>query len=181
MGMSAIKAGQAYVELSARDQKLKDKLNENREALKAFAAAASLAVAAGAVAAAAKGLKAASSFEEVMNKFDVVFEGNADEMRMWSEGFAQEIGRSKRQIAEFLSGSQDLLVPLGFEPGDAEEMSKELTKLAIDLGSFNDKFTDEQAMEHLQAALTGSGEVMKNYGVIVNETTVKQRLLQEKY
>lgn len=179
MGLSAIKAGQAYVELSARDQKLKAKLEENRKALKAFAAAAALAVAAGAVAAAAKGIKAASSFEEVMNKFNVVFAENADEVRQWSDTFAREIGRSRRQIAQFLSSAQDLLVPLGFEPGDAEQMSKELTKLAVDLGSFNDEISDEKAMEDLQAALTGSGEVMKKYGVIVNETSVKQRLLEE--
>jgi hypothetical protein len=37
--------------------------------------------------------------------------------------------------------------------------------------------SDEQAIGDLQAALTGSGEVMKKYGVIVNEAAVKNELL----
>lgn len=123
-------------------------------------------------------VKNAADLEEVMNKFNVVFGDNAEAMKRWGDDFAAEIGRSKRQIAEFLAGGQDLFIPLGFDEAAATEMSQRITQLAVDLASFNN-MADEDAMRDLQAALTGSGEVMKKYGVIVSEAAVKQQLLNE--
>ena len=123
-------------------------------------------------------VKAASDLQETMNKFNVVFGDNAKEVKAWGDDFAGQVGRSKKQIADFLGGSQDLFVPLGFEPGAATEMSKQVTALAIDLASVNN-LSDEAPMQDLQAALTGSGVVMKNYGVLVNEAAVKQELLNQ--
>ena len=123
-------------------------------------------------------VKAASDLQETMNKFNVVFGDNAKEVKAWGDDFAGQVGRSKKQIADFLGGSQDLFVPLGFEPGADTEMSKQVTALAIDLASFNN-LSDEAPMQDLQAALTGSGEVMKKYGVLVNEAAVKQELLNQ--
>lgn len=123
-------------------------------------------------------IKAASDLQETMSKFDTVFGDRSAEAKKWGDDFAAVVGRSQVQIAQFLASSQDLFVPLGFEPGAAEEMSKQITKLAVDLASFNN-MTDADAMRDLQAALTGSGEVMKKYGVIVSEAAVKQELLNQ--
>jgi len=120
-------------------------------------------------------VQAASDMEETMNKFNVVFGNNAQAVKAWGDTFASQVGRSKNEVADFLSGTQDLLVPIGFAPGTAETMSKQLTRLAIDLASFNNK-ADADVIRDLHAALTGSSEVMKKYGVIVNETAVKQEL-----
>lgn len=122
-------------------------------------------------------IKIASDLEETMNKFNVVFGENAGRVKEWGDNFASTVGRSQEQIARFMAGSQDLFVPLGFEPGAAETMSKQITALAIDLASFNN-MSDDDTLRDLQAALTGSGEVMKKYGVIVSEAAVKQRALQ---
>ena len=121
----------------------------------------------------------ASKVEETMNKFNVVFGENSDMVKQWSDTFGDRVGRSKEQIASFMAGTQDLFVPLGFEPGAATEMSKQITKLSIDLASFNN-LDDQKPLEDLQAALTGSGEVMKKYGVLVNEAAVKNELLNMK-
>jgi len=120
----------------------------------------------------------ASAMQEVMNKFDVVFGENRASMKKWSDDFAHMMGRSKRQIAEFLSSAQDLFVPLGFASDAATQMSKQVTQLALDLASFNN-MADADVMRDLQAALTGSGEVMKKYGVIVSEAAVKQELMAQ--
>lgn len=121
-------------------------------------------------------IKAASDMEETMSKFSVVFGESADAVKAWSDDFAGAVGRSKQQIASFMAGAQDLFVPLGFAADAATDLSKQITTLAIDLGSFNN-MADEDVMRDLQAALTGSGEVMKKYGVIVSEAAVKQELL----
>ena len=133
------------------------------------------------VAALARPTLAAAEMQEVMSKFSVVFGENADAVKKWGDDYAAEVGRSEKQLANFLSSNQDLLVPIGIDPRAATDMSKTLSKLSIDLASFNsgEGITDEQAHGDLQAALTGSGEVMKKYGVILNEAAVKQELLNQ--
>jgi hypothetical protein len=122
-------------------------------------------------------VKASSDMQETMNKFDVVFGKNSDAVKAWGDEYGKQVGRSKQQVADFLASSQDLFVPMGFDASTAEEMSKTVTKLAVDLASFNNT-ADADALRDLQAALTGSGEVMKKYGVIVSEAAVKQELLK---
>jgi hypothetical protein len=181
-GARGIRAGRAYVELFADDSKLVRGLRRAQQKLRAFGQSitgigakllgAGAAFATPFIAA----IKAASAFEETMNKFNVVFGDAAGEVKKWGDGLAEQVGRSKRQIAGFLASSQDLLVPIGFDFGTATAASKQLAKLAIDLASFNN-MADADVLRDLQAALTGSGEVMKKYGVLVSEAAVKQELL----
>jgi len=180
MSRADIKAGSAYVELLMRDKDFTKRLRAAGAGLKLFALSAmSLA---GPIAAAfsfGSVIKASSDVEETMNKFNVVFGKNSKEVKQWSDGFAKDVGRSEEQIARFVSNSQDLFVPLGFEAGAATEMSKQITGLSLDLASFNN-MQDADTMRDLQAALTGSGEVMKKYGVVLSEAAVKQELLNQK-
>lgn len=181
--MAPIKAGEAYIQTSLRGgDKVRKSLKAITARLKgvgiAGAKIAAVGLAAGATAFAAFSVKAASDLEETMNKFNVVFGKNAKAVKEWGDAYAAQIGRSEEQIARFLSNAQDLLIPLGFEEGAATKMSQDLTILSTDLASFNN-MADADVMRDLQAALTGSGEVMKKYGVIVSEAAVKQQLLQD--
>ena len=121
-------------------------------------------------------VKAASDMQETMNKFNVVFGQSAGVMSQWADETAQAFGRSKKQVRDFLASSQDLLVPMGMNEQAAMGMSKQMTALAMDIASFNNK-QDGDVMRDIQAALTGSGEVMKKYGVVLTEAAVKQELL----
>lgn len=178
---TGIKAGKAFVELGIGDG-LDKGLRKARAKIRRFGndmgRLGSKFLGVGTALALPLGLavKKASELQETVSKFNVVFGENRDAVREWGEQFASEIGRSRRQILSFLAETQDLFVPLGFEPGAAEEMSKQLTKLTIDLASFNNK-ADADVLRDLQAALTGSSEVMKKYGVLVNQTAVNQELL----
>ena len=118
----------------------------------------------------------ASEMEETMGKFGVVFGANAESVGKWSQEMADKLGVSRQEMAGMLSGMQDLLVPMGVAEGQATDMSQQMAQLAVDLGSFNNLGTD-QVFGDLQAALTGSGEVMKKYGVVLTEAAVKQELL----
>ena len=181
---SGIRAGRAFVELFADDSKLVRGLNAARKRLQAFGSSAraigTRLLTAGSLVAAplSFAVKAGSDMEETMNKFNVVFGQNAPAVKEWSDQFAGQMGRSKKQVADFLAGTQDLLVPIGFEDDSATAMSQQLTGLAIDLASFNN-MSDSDVLRDLHAALTGSSEVMKKYGVIVNETAVKQEMLNQ--
>ncbi|MBR9802800.1 hypothetical protein GYB59_14425 [bacterium] len=180
-----IRSGRAYVELAANDDKLVAGLKRAQRRLQGFASmvtgigAKMTAVAGVAAAPLAFAVKKATDMQEVMNKFNVVFGENSTEVKAWGDALGKQLGRSKKQMAEFLAESQDLLEPIGFNPGQALKMSKAMTQLAIDLASFNNESNDKDALDNLQSALTGSGEVMKKYGVILNQTAVNQRLLND--
>lgn len=174
-----VRAGGAFVELFLKDQKFKRGLSAGRRGLMSFArSAAALAAPIAGAFAFTKSIQAASNLEETMNKFNVVFGESAKTVQTWGNQFAKEVGRSEEQIARFLANSQDLFIPLGFEPGAAQEMSKQVTSLALDLASFNN-MADDDTIRDLHAALTGSGEVMKKYGVVLSEAAVKQELLNQ--
>ena len=180
---NAIKAGLAYVEVGVRD-KLQAGLTKVSGSLRNFGASVSkvgagvLGFGVAAASAFVKPVQAAAEAQAVMGKFDTVFGEQSAAVKEWGDNFAKEVGRGRTEVSRFLAGAQDLFIPLGFEPGAAEAMSKQVTSLAVDLASFND-VADGKAFEDLQAALTGSGEVMKKYGVLVNEASVKQQLLQD--
>lgn len=181
-GFGAIEAGRAFLKVVVDDadvakgfDRVQSSLNALGQKMQKFGAisAAVGGVIAGPMLAS---ISAASDAQETMSKFTVVFGRQADRMKKWGDDMAVSIGRSKFEIAGFVASFQDLLVPMGMAAEPAAEMSKRLTALAIDLASFNN-MSDADVVRDLQAALTGSGEVMKKYGVIVSEAAVKQELL----
>ena len=182
MAVNEITAGKASIEVSFDNKKLQAGLRKASSQLKAFGNQANmigktlLGIGAAVGAPLLATIKDGAEAEAVLGKFNNVFKENADTMKQWADSFAASIGRSETEVQKFLSSAQDLLVPIGIDSGAAEGMSKQLTQLAIDLASFNN-MADADVMRDLQAALTGSSAVMKKYGVIVNETAVKQELL----
>jgi hypothetical protein len=121
-------------------------------------------------------LMAASRMQETTSKFNQLFGDSAAEIGNWSQTTAKAIGVSEESMMAMLASTQSLLVPMGILPTNANEMSKSLSQLAVDLGSFNNMETAD-VFRDLMAAMTGESEPMKKYGVIVNETAVKQELL----
>ena len=182
--MSAIRAASAFVELTLQQSAFRRGLSNAERNLASSAAkmrkiggvilGAGTALATPFIA----GIRAASRMEETMAKFEVVFGEASGSVKKWSDTFANRVGRSRQQIADFLASSQDLFIPLGFDEQKATQLSQTLTSLSVDLASFNNK-SDADAQRDLQSALTGSSEVMKKYGVIVNEAAVKQQLLND--
>lgn len=122
----------------------------------------------------------AADSKEMQSKFDTVFGSSAGKATEQISKMASAMGRSHNELKLMASGVQDLLVPIGFARDKAAEMSVKLTQLAVDIASFNNK-SDTEVMEDISAALAGSGEVMKKYGVILNDVTMKQELASMGY
>ena len=185
MATKNIKAGNAYVEIGIRNRvaagakavqadlnKLSNSLRNQGQTIMRLGG-----VIAGSVAAPlAIAVRAGSQMQETMGKFSTVFGESADSVKAWGETTAAAMGISEQSMMAMLSGMQDLLVPMGVLPASAEGMSKTLSSLAIDLASFNN-MSPEKAFEDLMAAMTGSGEVMKKYGVMLSQTAVNQELM----
>lgn len=124
-------------------------------------------------------VSAASDLEEVSSKFNVVFGATPEIFELANSTvneLTQSYAMSTREARQYLSSVQDLLVPMGVFPGRAADMSAEVVKLSADLGSFNNVPT-AQVMADIQSALVGNFETMKKYGVVLNETRVKQEAM----
>ncbi len=184
MARRAIKAGKAEVEIGIRNRiaagakavqadlrKLSSKLSGIGQSTMKVGAIMATSVAAPLTIA----IKLGSEMQETLGKFNTVFGSSAGKVRDWGETTADAMGVSEQSMLSMLSGMQDLLVPMGMLPKSAYNASKTLSQLAIDLGSFNN-MNPEQVFNDLQSAMTGSGEVMKKYGVILSQTAVNQEL-----
>ena len=121
-------------------------------------------------------IKAASDFEETESKFDAVFQHLSDGAKDWAAETASAFNRSKGDVMGYMSALQDTFVPMGFAREDAAEFSKTLTSLAIDMASFNNT-SDEEALRSLQSAIVGNHKTMQKYGVVINQTTLGNELM----
>ena len=142
--------------------------------LKAAAVSATAALA-GLTALAVNSVKVASNIEEMGAKFDVVFGGMAQQVREQLKGMADDMNRSRFDLEKFAASAQDLFVPLGFARDVAADMSVELTKLAVDVASFNDA-AESDVMANFTSALVGNHEAVRSYGIVLTEATLKQEL-----
>ncbi len=111
--------------------------------------------------------------EAMQGKFDMVFRSLAGDVTKQLVDFGQAAGRSKYELMRMAAEFQDTLVPMGFARDEAAEMSVGLTKLAIDLASFND-ISDQEAFVRLQGGLIGNTENLLKFGVIANVAQLEQ-------
>lgn len=121
-------------------------------------------------------ITAASDVEEMSSKFDTVFKDLSGSVTAELEAFANAANRSVYDLKGFAATLQDTFVPLGFARDEAADMSVQLVKLAEDLASFNNLNTADVVAD-LQSALVGNTETLRKYGVVAQETQIKQEAL----
>ena len=115
--------------------------------------------------------------EEMEAKFDAVFGEGAPAAAKELDEFGNAVGRNKFALMEMASTLQDTFVPMGFARDNAADMSLEMTKLAVDVGSFNNVLAPD-VMEDFQSALVGNHETVLKYGIIINEATLKAKAFE---
>lgn len=117
-------------------------------------------------------IQAASDAEETMDLIRDSFGPLAEDTLRWSEDTANALGRSTQQMRFFASTMQAMLVPMVGSQEAAAEMSKRLSELAVDLGSFYNT-ADEDALLALRSALAGETEPMRRFGVVLTEAQLQ--------
>jgi hypothetical protein len=128
-----------------------------------------------------KPLKIASEVTEQQNKFFQVFGtkiGREVEARL--QGIAKETGRSSLKMYKFASAFGGLLKGQGATTRQAADLSKALVSMGVDFSSFNDIMDDtrEGSMRRFVSALSGSAEVLDQYGVAAKESALGPALQQ---
>lgn len=118
-------------------------------------------------------IKAASDFNENVNKVDVAFGNSKSAVMDWAKTATTQFGLSKNAALEAASLFGDMGTSMGLSKSAAADMSTSLAGLAGDLASFKNISVDE-AMTALKGVFTGETESLKNLGVVMTETNLQK-------
>ena len=143
---------------------------------KAVAVGFAAAIVAGTVKVSKELVSAASTAEEVRNKFNVVFSDISDDAQAAATNLADNFGLSTTAAEDLLAGTADLLTGFGFTQDAALGLSDQVNQLAADLGSFQNVDT-VVASEAITKALLGERESIKQLGISILDADVKARVL----
>ena len=140
--------------------------------------AAPTAIAAGIAKIGADSIGLASDVKESLSKIDVVFGESAAEIKRWSQTAATSLGISRGEALATAGTFGNFFKTIGTGDSEASAMSQRLTGLASDLASFNNTDPSE-VIEALGSALRGEAEPISKFGVLMNESTLKQEALAQ--
>lgn len=139
-----------------------------------------LAVAVGGLAAAnfIKGsISAASDLNETITKTQQIFGDTSTAILDWSKNSATAFGQSRQQALDAASTFAIFGKGAGLAGADLVGFSTKLTALAGDFSSFYNASPDE-AITAIGAALRGESEPIRRFGVLLNDSVLKQEALK---
>ena len=144
---------------------------------KVFAAAAAVGVGA-AVAGYLKGaVDQASDLEEAGTKIEAIFGKGASAVQDFAGKGAKALGQTRLEVLNASATFGTFGKAAGLSGQDLAKFSTDFTGLATDLASFNNT-SPEQAVEAIGAALRGEAEPMRQYGVLLDDATLRQEALK---
>jgi hypothetical protein len=120
-------------------------------------------------------VQVATNVAEETSKSFQVFGDSAQSIIDFAKG-ASSLGLAEDQALQAAAGFGSLFKVIGSSEEEAAAFSKNLTKLAADMASFNNTTVDE-ALIALSAGLRGESEPLKRFAVFLNDATLKQEAL----
>ena len=119
-----------------------------------------------------------SDLEETNSKFNTVFSWVEESSRETFNNIADNVWRARLEVLQYWASIWDILNPLWFLKEDTATLSSEITKLAIDVASFNN-VQDEQVINAFKAALTWERESLKSLWIVISEADLKNKALND--
>lgn len=117
--------------------------------------------------------QAAGDFGESMSAAGVVFGDGIDVIKDFGETASKTAGLSKKAATDGAVTFGTFGKAAGLAGKDLAGFSTEMVQLAGDLASFKNT-SPEQAIEAIGAALRGEAEPIRNYGVLLDDATLRQ-------
>lgn len=178
-----IRAGGAVVEISTDQRPLDRDLNALQRKLAGAAAristvGKSLALAGfGGATALALPTKFALDAVAQARKFQAVFGSQSKAANDFANTLATAMNRGAADIKSQLSTYQAFFRGLGFGAEQARKMSQAVTKIGADFGAFFG-VGDEEVRSRFISALSGSSEVLDQFGINIKQAAIDQELLR---
>lgn len=126
---------------------------------------------------AAASINLAMEAVESENLFEESFGGMADTARKWSDDLSESLGLNAYELRRNSGMFYVMADAMGLTEEASFDMSTNLTELAADMASFYNIDIDT-AIEKLRGGITGEAEGLKQFGIIVNETTTEAYALR---
>src|SRR6056297_457886 len=120
----------------------------------------------------------ASEAKELQNVVEQSFGEMADSINSWAKETGRAMNRSTYQMREFAAFNQSILKPLLGTSEATADMSKNLTKLAVDMGSFFE-VADKRAFEAIQSGLMGMVKPLRQFGIDMTQATLQAYALRK--
>ena len=111
--------------------------------------------------------------QETVGMFQSVFGESADEMQEWINKVNSVLGVSIVQLQRQTSYIYSMANSMGLGERNARTLAKAITGLSEDLSHFYN-VSSEEAYSKLQSALTGNTRGLKEWGIILDDATIKQ-------
>lgn len=124
------------------------------------------------VAAGTAAVKLASDLEESRNKANVVFGEMAQDVQKFASSAATDMGMTQNEALGFSSTYGAMLKNMGLNADQVAKMSKALTTLTADYGSFHN-LSAEEAFEKIKAGMVGSAEPLQALGKDLKASAVQ--------
>lgn len=163
----------AFTVLGERMEAAGNKIKAVSEKIRQFGMSMTTYVSAPLAAVGTAAVKAASDYEENLNKVDVAFGKNAEAVKEWAKTATDSFGLSESHALEATALFGDMGTSMGLSTQKAADMSISLTGLAGDLASFKN-ISQDQAFTALESVFTGETESLKKLGVVMTQTNLEQ-------
>jgi len=121
-------------------------------------------------------LKMAMDVIESENLFEVAMGSMAHQARAFSTRLRDELGLNQYEVRRNVGTLYQMVSAMGISENAAYQMSTGLTELSYDMASFFNLRPDE-AFAKIRSGLVGETEPLRQLGVLVDETRVRQLLL----
>lgn len=118
-----------------------------------------------------------SNLSESVNKVGVIFGNSAKEIMAFAETADTALGQSKQQALDAISTFATFGKAAGLSGEGLVKFSTGFDTLASDFASFFNT-SPEQAITAIGAALRGESEPIRQYGVLLDDATLRQKALE---
>jgi hypothetical protein len=123
-----------------------------------------------------KSIEQAADLEDQVARTESVFGESADAMKAWAATAADAMGLSKSAALEASGTIGTLLENVGEAPEKAAQMSQSMVQLAADMAAFK-KVDVSTALSALESGLQGRTRSLKQFGLVIDNTTLKAEAL----
>lgn len=122
--------------------------------------------------------KGAADLEDALGATKQIFGDHSKDVDKWTSNMQDYYGVSKSEALDYANTMGAMLKNIGGKTDEeAAKMSEKLVKLAGDLSAMFGGST-EDAVRALTGALKGNNSMLDNYGMGVNEATIKSKALE---
>lgn len=119
----------------------------------------------------------ASDLAESTTKIEAIFGKASKSVQSFSDAGARALGQTKLEVLSAASTFGVFGKAAGLSGEDLSKFSTDFVGLSTDLASFNNT-TPEQAVEAIGAALRGESEPLRQYGVLLDDATLRNEALK---